>query len=109
MGRVQISNMASLTLWACPHSYPEVTQSARASESTAHRASDRRAIFGDFAIDHTQPLGLVFQACAKLAPARIVHGLGHRGFGKLGTGDVAHANQRRTGHNLRGGFMSPIV
>src|SRR5262245_19758539 len=105
---ITVSLMHGPAVRTTPYSYPEVTQSTRSCECITGRASDRRAIFRGFAVEHTQPFGLVFQACANEAPARIVHGLGHEGFGKLGTGNVAHRDQRCTGDNLRGDFMGPV-
>jgi hypothetical protein len=104
MRSVDVAVMHHTTRRTLPYSYPQCAQSTRASARTAHRASHTGVGFVDFAVDHAQPFGLVFQACAKLAPARIIDGLGHGGFGELGTGDVADGYQACTLDNGRGGL-----
>src|SRR5262249_34550161 len=108
MGRVKITFMARPTLRAHPHSYPQGAQSTRASASTAHRASHTGVAFGNFAVVHAQPFGLIFQACAKLAPSSIIDGFGHTSLSKFVTRDIAHSDQPSALHNCCGGFVCPI-
>ena len=90
-------------------SYSQCTESTRAGTGTAHRASRTGVALRDLAGNHAQPLGLVFQACAKVAPPGIVDGFGHTSFGKLWTADITDGNQLHPLDDGRGSFMRPVL
>src|SRR5262245_48914957 len=108
MRTIAVALMYGSTIGTRPHSYLQLTQSTRTRLVETDRASHTGERFIDFAIVHTQPVGLVFQACAKLAPSHVVRGFGHGCFGKLATRDIAHHNQPGAVDNGGSGFVCPV-
>lgn len=101
--------MQRTTSGTYPLSYAECPQSTRTSPLQAIRASHTRPRFVDFAVDHAQPHGFIFQACAKVAPTGIVHRFGHAGFGELWTGNIADYYPRSPVDYRCGGLVRPIL
>jgi hypothetical protein len=109
MCSVDISIMLRPTRRTAPYSYPEGTQSTRACPCETGRASNRRAIFIDFAVVHAKPHGFVLQACAKLAPSGIVDGFRQTSLTQLGPGDIADHKQLRPVDNSCCGLVRPVL
>lgn len=108
MCSVDIPIMRDTTDATRPFSYPQRPQSTRPGLLKTGRASDAGAGFIDFAVVHPQPIGLVFQECAKLMPTGIVDRLRHAGFGKFRAGDIAHDDQLGAANDLCGFLVRPV-
>ena len=108
MRRVDIPMMRDTTGATRPFSYPQRTQSTRPTSSEAARASDTGERFPDRDADTSKPNGFVGQLMSDHAPARIIGRFGHLGCGHLGTGDIAHRDERVMAGNGRRNLVRPV-
>lgn len=108
MTSIAVPIMHRATRRITPDSYPQCAQSTQTCTLVTGRASHTGVTFTPFAVDHAQPFGLIFQACTKLAPSGVMHGLGHTSFGKLGTRDIPHRNQLCPCDDFCRGLLCPV-
>jgi hypothetical protein len=109
MCRVAIPIMQRPTMHTRPHSYAQVTQSARTCLCQTGRASNRGPRLIDVIHGHAKPFGFVGKRGPKLAPSGIKYGFGQARLDQFDAGDIADIERLRTTHNVGCRFVCPIV